>query len=181
MRELLTSAVMLAGAMGLWAANGVHREAPLVGASRLPDSTGDLEARVATEPSDRPSLLRLVDLYLDRDAPGLAIAAVQRAPQDVQSDPEIQHALGRAWLYEGHASEALAAQQHALSSCAQSHCSPWLIASALRHQSFLTALRSRGIEDYRRDPDGTIAAYRGVSEASIAMFEPGPAAVGAMR
>jgi hypothetical protein len=171
MRELLVSAVMLVGSLGLWAAAGVHREAPLVGASRLPDSLGSLEFKVARNPSDRASLLRLADLYLDRDAPGLAIAAIQRAPSNVRDDPEVAHALGRAWLHEGHASNALAAQQSVLSACSDAPCAPWLVASALRHERFLSALLRRGIEDYRQDPDGTVAAYQTLSESTVAMFE----------
>jgi len=174
MRELLTSAVMLVGALGLWAAGGVHREAPLVGATRLPDSVGALEDAVARNPDDRGSLLRLSELYLERDAPGLAIAALYRAPAHVRQQPEVAHALGRAWLHEGRASEALASQQAVLSSCRAAPCSPWLVASALRHQQFVQALVSRGIEDYRRDPEGTVAAYQGMEAVSVAILDPNP-------
>lgn len=171
MRELAISAVMLVGSLGLWVSAGSNREAPLVGASHLPASIGALEGDVARNPHDRQRLLALADQYLQSNAPGLAVAAIERAPADVQNDPEVVHASGRAWLYEGKASRALASQQRVLASCASARCAPWLIASALRHERFVSALVARGIEDYRRDPAGTVAAYNGLAESSVSMLE----------
>ena len=171
MREFWISAVMLVGAFGLMASAGTHREAPLVGSSKLPGTLAHLENDVGRNPSERAPLLQLGELYLERNAPGLAIAAIQRAPLEVQSAPEIAHVLGRAWLHEGQASQALAQQRAVLDACSAAPCSPWLIASASRQERFLSALIDRGIEDFRRDPDGTVAAYNATSGGSVALLD----------
>jgi hypothetical protein len=171
MKELVVSAVMLLGAFGLFMASGVHREAPLVGHQSLDSSVASLESEVARQPLNVEKLALLCSAYLDRDASGFAIAAVHRAPVEVRNQPIIRHLWARALLHGGHAKEALAKQREAISSCERSPCSPWLLANAMRHEAFLSAMVARGVEDYRRDPNETLLAYRSMRGTAVAELD----------
>jgi hypothetical protein len=46
-----------------------------------------------------------------------------------------------------------------------------MMASALRHHEFLVALTEQGVEDYRRDPDATLAAYHRLSRNVVAVLD----------
>ena len=171
MRELTISAVMLVGAFGLWLSSGVHREAPLVGHGALTDDVAAYENAVALDPDSVEKLSNLCGTYLDREAPGLALAAIHAAPEAVREDPEIRHLWARTLLHEGHASEALAKQRSVIRTCEESTCSPSLLAGAIRHEAFLSALVEHGVEDYRRDPDGTVTAYRSMRRSTVAVLD----------
>lgn len=171
MREFVISAVILAGAFGLWVSSGVHREAPLVGHSALTEEVAAHEDAVALDPENKEKLASLCSTYLQREAPGLALAAIHAAPDTVREDPEIRHLWARALLHEGHASDALAKQRGVIRTCQQSGCSPSVLAGAIRHEAFLAALVDHGVEDYRRDPDGTITAYRSMRGTTVAVLD----------
>lgn len=171
MRELVTSAIMLVGVFGLWISSGVHREAPLVGHKGLTDDVASLEAEVALDPDNAEKLAELCGAYLERESPGFALAAIHRAPDSVRNDPMINHLWARALLYEGKASDALSKQRLVLAHCSESACSPWLLAGAMRHEAFLSAMVDSGVEDYRRDPERTIQAYRSVRGSTVAVLD----------
>lgn len=173
MRHFVLSAVVLAGAFGLWLSSGVHREAPLVGHLGLTAEVAALENEVALDPGSAEKLEALCSAYLERRSPGFALAAIHRAPETVREEPAIQYHWARALLFEGHASDALAKQRKVLDTCQTSACSPWLTASAMRHEAFLTALVSHGVEDYRRDPGRTVEAYRSMQATTVAVLDLG--------
>ncbi len=171
MRDLVISAIMLVGAFGLWLSSGVHRQAPLVGHRALNNHVASLEQQVARDLDNPEKLYDLCDAYLSREAPGFALSAILRAPQEVRSNPAIHHLWARALLHEGKASEALAKQRVVLERCQHAQCSPTLLAGAMRREAFLSAMVAHGVEDYRRDPDATIRAYRSMQGATVAVLE----------
>ncbi|HQP36825.1 MAG TPA: hypothetical protein PLI95_16690, partial [Polyangiaceae bacterium] len=169
---LVSGAVVLSGILGLCMLSGAHREAPLVGHQKFGPEVSTLEAQVARQPHDAPALASLAQHYLDRGAPGMAIAALARAPEPVRSDPSVSHVWAVALLHEGNASQALDQEDRTLAACSRLPCSPWLVASALRHREFASALVAGGVEDYRRDPDATLLAYGRVSRNLVAVLDP---------
>lgn len=171
MRELVISAVILAGAFGLWLSAGVHREAPLVGHAALTDEVAALETQVALDPDNVEKLTALCSTYLDREAPGFALAAIHRAPEQVRQDPKVNHLWARALLHEGQASEALAKQRTVLADCQKTACSPSLVAGAMRHEAFLSAMVANGVEDYRRNPDLTVDAFHSMRGTTVAVLD----------
>ncbi len=171
MRELAISTLMFVGIVGWWVSSGVHRQAPLVGSLGHSDEVASLEAEVAIEPENIDKLSRLCRSYLERNAPGFALAAIHRAPSKVRQSPTITHLWARALLREGKASEALAKQRSVLLHCQSNACSSWLFASAMRHEAFLSAMVDNNVEDYRRDPDRTIQAYQTMQTSTVAMLE----------
>lgn len=174
MRRLVLSAVVLAGLAGLSLAAGVHREAPLVGHRKLTPEVSQLEEQVARSPADEAKLIKLGQAYVARGAPGLAVAAIRNAPPELQQSPHVQHLWARALLHQGLASQALAMQRQVLQACDQGRCDLNLQARAQHHECFLQGLVQRGIEDYRRDPDGALDAYRDVEKTMVAIVSPMP-------
>lgn len=173
MRHFVMSAVVLAGALGLWLSAGVHREAPLVGHLGLTPEVAAMEDEVALDPDSVEKLEALCSAYLERKSPGLALAAIHRAPEEVRDQPQVSYHWARALLYEGHASDALARQRKVLADCQDASCSAWLTASAMRQEAFLAALVSHGVEDYRRDPGKTVEAYRSMQATTVAVLDLG--------
>jgi hypothetical protein len=174
MRELVISAVMLLGAFGLVMSAGVHRESPLVGHETMTSEISHIEAEVARYPERVEALATLCRAYLDRNAPGPALAAIRHAPGAVRAVPLITHLWARALLHAGHASEALAKQRETLQTCSRMPCSAWLHASALRHVSFLRAMVDIGVEDYRRDPAKAVRAYESLASNRVAVLASAP-------
>lgn len=170
--HVASGAAVLMGILGLCMLTGSHREAPLVGYQKIGPEILALEARVSQSPDDADALASLAQHYVDRDAPGMAIAALSRAPESVRSNARVSHAWAVALMHEGKASEALDQENRALSACSSEPCAPWMVASALRHHGFLSALVDHGVEDYRRDPDATLAAYGRVSRNLVAVLDP---------
>ena len=171
MREFVVSAVMLTGAFGLWMSAGVHRDAPLVEHRGMTSEVAAMENAVALNPNDPEKLSSLCSAYLEREAPGFALAAIHRAPETVRQQPPIHHLWARALLHEGQASDALAKQRYVLAECERTRCSAWLVASATRHEAFLSAMVARGVEDYRRNPDETVEAYRFMKGSTVAVLD----------
>src|SRR5262245_73728 len=67
---------------------------------------GGLEARAALSPTPT-AVAELATAYLEREQPGLASAAIERAPAAVRSRPELGQLRVRVLLREGRAHEAL--------------------------------------------------------------------------
>ena len=169
--HVASGAAVLMGILGLCMLTGSHREAPLVGYQKIGPEILALEARVSQTPEDADALAFLAQHYVDRDAPGMAIAALSRASEQVRAHARVSHAWAVALMHEGKASEALDQENRTLEACNRDSCAPWLVASALRHHGFLTALVEGGVEDYRRDPDATLAAYGRSSRNLVAVLD----------
>jgi hypothetical protein len=171
MRIPVACGAVLMGVLGLCMLAGAHREAPLVGYQKLGDDVSGLEATVASRADDADALAELADRYIERDAPGLALAAIERAPSTVRATPRVSHLWAVALMHEGRATDGLAREREAIAACGERKCAPWLLASAMRHEQFLSALVQRGVEDYRRDPDAAEAAYRRLSRTVVAVLD----------
>lgn len=171
MRIPVACGTMLMGLLGLCMLAGAHREAPLVGHQKLGADVAELEASVASRADDADALAVLADRYIERNAPGLALAAIERAPSAVRAAPRIGHLWAVALMHEGRASDALAREREVIAACNQRSCAAWTLASAVRHEQFLSAMVQRGVEDYRRDPDAAEAAYRRVSRNVVAVLD----------
>lgn len=105
------------------------------------------------------NVAKLAHAYLDRGHPGLAAAAIARAPEEVRASPEVAHAEARALLLRGKAAEALAVARDAEGKCEDGACPAWLVARTSRQVAFLKELTAAGVEDPEVDPEATRAAY----------------------
>lgn len=159
------------GVLGLCMLAGANREAPLVGHQKLGDTVPQLENAVARQPNDTEALIKLTEHYIERGAPGMALAALEHAPESVQNNPRVAHLWGIALLHEGRSTQALEKERQAIAGCSERRCAPWVLASAMRHEQFLAELVQRGVEDYRRDPEATQAAYGRLSRNVVAVLE----------
>ena len=167
--------LVLVGAAAVWMASGAEREhavlSPL-GEAATPSAVVGLEAQVAAAPGDDAKLRALSQAYLDARAPGLALAVMERAPEDVRTRAKVEHLYARALLEEGHAQDALAVERSVLRTCtiADGVCDTWLIASARRRADILEELVGLGVEDARADPEASAVAYHNATrEARLAL------------
>lgn len=174
MKDYVACGLMLAGAFGLWMASGIHREAPLVGYDKANNCIATLENQVAQSPTNAQALLDLGHTYLDKGSPGLALAAIERAPAGVQSQPTVSHLWARVLLHEGKSSLALAKERETIESCVRESCPAWLEAAAQHHADFLNAMVALGVEDYRVDPSATASAYQRMASPTVAMLDVDP-------
>jgi hypothetical protein len=101
-----------------------------------------------------------VDEYLERGAPGLAQAALDRAPIELRNSPELAHRRARALTELGHPQLAFAAEQVALAGCAEADCSPVLEAHAARRLAWLRQMLRLDVGDPRLEPERALLAYR---------------------
>ena len=171
----LLNGLVLVAAGALWVASGTERERPVlspVGEASDASAMVGLEADVAGSPNDDAKLRRLAQAYLDARAPGLALAVIERARDDVKARSKVQHLYARALLEEGHAQDALAVERRVLQTCtmADGICDTWLIASARRRADILEELVGLGVEDARADPEASAVAYHNATrEARLAI------------
>ena len=86
---------VLAAVFGLWLSSGTQRERPLVADERV-TALQALEARVIASPSDELARRDLAQAYLDARAPGMAVRAVEAAPEVVRRMPRVEHLYARA-------------------------------------------------------------------------------------
>jgi hypothetical protein len=160
----LLNGLVLVGAAVLWMGSGTERERAVlspVGEASDPAAMVGLEAEVAASPNDDGKLRMLAQAYLDAHAPGLALAVMERAPEDVRTRSKVEHLYARALLEEGHAQDALAVERTVLRTCtmADGICDAWLIASARRRADILEELVGLGVEDARAEPEASAVAY----------------------
>ncbi len=171
----LINGLVLMAAGALWMASGTERERAVlapVGVASDANALVGLEADVAAAPGDDAKLRALAQAYLDAHAPGLAIAVMERAPEEVRERSKVQHLYARALLEEGHAQDALAVERSVLATCtmADGICDAWLIASARRRADILEELVGLGIEDARAQPEASAVAYHNATrEARLAV------------
>jgi hypothetical protein len=152
------------------AASSVSPPAPALAGRDLGPELTPLEARVSAHPNDSAALEELAEEYLTRGAPGLAQAALDRAPEAVRARPAIADARARSLSELGLARLALTAQKDVLSSCEQQPCSRGLVGRAERRARFLTQMVRLGVEDPSEQPNRALLAYRlAVREVSLDM------------
>ncbi|MBK6693347.1 MAG: hypothetical protein IPG50_14235 [Myxococcales bacterium] len=154
------NAWVLAAVFGLWLASGTQRERPLVATDRA-DIVRTLEARVAEAPADVSARRDLAQAYLDVRAPGLALRAIEAAPERVRHEPSVEHVYARALAENGRSGDALLAERRALAACDDDTrtCDAWFIAAATRRADFFSELVHRGIEDAQAHPEMSAVAY----------------------
>ncbi len=171
----LLNGLVLMAAGAVWMASGTERERAVlspVGDASNPSAIAELEAAVVAAPSDDAKLRKLAQAYLDARAPGLALAVIERAPEDTRARSQVQHLYARALLEEGHAQDALAIERRVLRTCtmADGICDAWLIASARRRADILEELVGLGVEDAKAQPEASAIAYHNATrEARLAL------------
>ncbi|HEY1955832.1 MAG TPA: hypothetical protein VGH28_09465 [Polyangiaceae bacterium] len=149
--------VLLVAVFALLLASGTQREKSVL-ARGHEDTVRGLEARYAMR-HDAASMKDLAQAYLDASAPGLAVAAIEGAPDDVRHDVYVEHTYARALIDSGRASDALVAEQRVLDACDKQGCDAWLLASAMRRSDILRELEKLGIDDAQAHPESAAVAY----------------------
>jgi hypothetical protein len=119
-----------------------------------------LEAYVASHPDDAQALTRLTNAYLESAQPGLAEAALERAPAPVRREPRVADARARTLSYLGQPRLALFVQRSMLARCNQVQCSRTLTAHAAQRAGWLAELVRMGVRDPARQPRLAMVAYR---------------------
>jgi hypothetical protein len=147
----------------IWVAGSTQREKRVVGDMHM-DRVALLEEQAAVASADAAAVAELAQAYLDAHQPGMALAAVERAPDAVRSEPMVDHLYARALLDQGRSADALAAERRVLDRCADPSadaptCSAWLIASATRRADILDQLVQLGVEDANAHPEASRLAY----------------------
>jgi hypothetical protein len=147
----------------IWFAGSTQREKRVVGDAHT-DRVALLEEQAAASPADAARVRELAQSYLDAHAPGMALAAIERAPAAVRSEPTVEHLYARALLDQGRSADALAAERRVLAHCADPSpeapvCSTYLIASATRRAEILEQLVTLGVEDANAHPEASSLAY----------------------
>jgi hypothetical protein len=160
MLEREWSLLALIGVAGAWLAttSSLPARRAVVGHDLGPE-TESLEARVSAHPDDAAALVDLTDHYLDHGAPGLAQAALDRAPTSVRELPSVVDVRARALWDLGLVPAALELQRAVLTACATQTCSRNLIGRAQRRERWLTELSRLGVDDPKDDPNRAVVAY----------------------
>lgn len=151
----------LIGTAGIWLAASSSAPAyrAVVGRDLGPE-TAALEARASARPDDAAALVALVDHYLEHGAPGLAQAAIDRAPRGVRALPTVANVRVRTLWHLGFVPDALDLQRDVLSACQVKPCSRSLVGRAQRRERLLSELARLGIEDPELEPSLTLVAYQ---------------------
>lgn len=134
--------------------------APIVAGTALGPEITPLEERVGAEPADAEALERLARTYLAHDAPGLAHAALSRAPAPVRDSPRVAHLRGVALAHLGRVDAALDLQSSVLERCSRVPCTSELVARARRSAQWLDRMNRMGVDDSRVEPERAYVAYR---------------------
>jgi hypothetical protein len=160
----------------LWLASGTQREKPVIQTAKT-EAVRTLEADVASHPNDGGRRRALAQSYLDADAPGLAVRAIESAPAEVRQQPAVDHVYARALLGQGRSADALKAERRVLAACepgnytdGSSPCDMWLLASASRRADILEQLVALGVDDAQAHPEMSAVAYHNATrEARLAL------------
>jgi hypothetical protein len=162
MGEVGNTVVSLVALAGIWLAIGSGNAArpAFVGRDLGGAELESLEAEVSRSPSNATALYALTETYLAHDAPGLAQAALERAPRKLLETPQIADVRARTLWGLGSTELALTVQRTVLASCRTQTCSPALVARARHRERLFDELRRVGIDDPREDPDRVLLAYR---------------------
>lgn len=149
---------VLGALAALWLASTQHGVRSVVAPSRSARIEA-LEAAVAKAPTASVPLADLAQSYVESEAPGLAVAAVESAPHAARRGPEVQHVYARALLEIGRASLALEAERSVLRACERTGCATHVVAAAWRRHGFLENLVALGVEDPSSEPELCAVAY----------------------
>jgi predicted Zn-dependent protease len=154
---------VLTAVFGLWLSSGTQRERPLVANDCL-ETLQRLEANIVASPDDETVRRELVQAYLDARNPGMAVRAVEAAPEAVRVRPRVEHLYARALAESGQSGDALRAQRRALAACSKLEgssdaCDSWFIAAATRRADIFEELVRFGIEDAQAYPERSAIAY----------------------
>lgn len=153
------NAWVLAAVFGLWLSSGTQRERPLV-AEQAQGVVSSLEARVMASPADENARRDLAQAYLDTRVPGLAIHAIESAPEGVRHRAKVEHVYARALAEQGRSGDALRAERRALAACSEGEsCETWFLAAATRRADILQELVHFGVEDAQAYPEISAVAY----------------------
>jgi hypothetical protein len=151
----------VAVASAAWLLASVHIPAKrLIAGNDLDPGLAALEADVSLRPDDAQALRALVETYLEHRAPGLAQAALDRAPAQLRDLPAIADARAQTLAALGRADIALGLEQRVLASCAEEPCSFALMGRATRRARFLSEMVRLGVDDPRAQPELALVAYR---------------------
>ena len=160
MSLLRGSCVALVGAAAAWLGCATSGPATRVAPDRgCTAEIAALEARVAAQRDDSAALSDLVDAYLATGSPGLAEAAIDRAPTSVRALPQVADARARTLADLGLAAVALSVQRGALQACAERPCTRTLVARAERRAEWLSELVRLGVDDAASEPRRARIAY----------------------
>lgn len=172
LRSLRTHSVVILAALGtLWLASGTQREHAVLSDVKS-DRVRGLEVAYAESHDDPQKLCELAQSYIDSGSPGLALSAIESAPKNVRETPKVEHVYARALIDQGHAKDALAAEQRVLDKCAANDgaCDAWLLASATRRHDILQELVQLGVDDAQAHPEVSSIAYNNATrQASFAV------------
>lgn len=133
---------------------------PIVAGQRTDAGVAALEAQVGEDPTNAVLLHALVEAYLMRKAPGLAQAALDRAPAEVRSQASIADQRVRTLTLLGHPQLAFAAQNAALAACSHSECTRELVGRGRHRLEWLRQLLEMDVADPRAEPSRALLAYR---------------------
>ncbi|MBK7582607.1 MAG: hypothetical protein IPI67_20710 [Myxococcales bacterium] len=162
MHHVRWTALALVGLGGLWLTvrSSTVPTTPAAIGRNLGAEVAGLEARVSAHPGDAEALCQLTDAYLAGAAPGVAQAALERAPAELRRLPAVADARARTLWQLGFTQAALEVQRGMLDTCTEAPCAPVLIGRAQRRERLLSELVRQGVEDPRQDPSRTRLAYR---------------------
>lgn len=133
---------------------------PIVAGRNLDAEVAALEEKVGKDPTNAVLLHALVEAYLLRNAPGLAQAALDRAPPDVRYQPSIADQRVRTLTLLGHPQLAFAAQNAVLAECSRSECTHELVGRGQHRLEWLRQILELDIADPRAEPQRAQLAYR---------------------
>ena len=166
-RQWLNAAVLV-GVCGLAAVFSAHRSASAVNGPSI--DVASLESAVARDATDAKAVAALMRTYLEHDAPGLAVAVLQRSPDAALATPASSDLAARALLGAGRASESLSVTRQIVARCDRQPCDASLIARSARREQVLTAIVEMGIEDADSNPAAVeLALRRSVRQVRLAL------------
>ncbi len=120
----------------------------------------ELETRAGKNPSDGAALVALVSAYLERNAPGLAQAALEHAPAVLRSEPRVADLRVRTLILLGRVQLAFATQSALLVECSRRNCGPELEGRGRHRLAWLRELLQLEVADPREEPERANLAYR---------------------
>jgi hypothetical protein len=161
MSEVSNTVVTMVGLASICLSIGVGNAArpALVGNASSADLEA-LEAEVSRSPANAEALHALTETYLAHDAPGLAEAALERAPRKLLETPQIADVRARTLWGLGSTELALTVQRTVLASCKNQPCSPAFVARARQRERLFGELHRIGVDDPNEDPARVLLAYR---------------------
>jgi hypothetical protein len=145
---------------------------PTLAGEDLGPELQSLEVAVSQSPDDADALEALVEAYLDHSAPGLAQAALYRAPPSVRRLGRVADLEARSLSALGLAELALASQERALLACGEesSACSNAMLVHAERRARWLRELVRLNVDDRLSGSAAASLAYRlAVREVRLAL------------